>query len=62
MGAPTRTLFVLRYVENMELGELALATGCSLSTIKRRLARADKQFSAMACREPALDAYLRSDP
>jgi RNA polymerase sigma-70 factor, ECF subfamily len=35
-----RTVFVLRYVEEMELGEIAQATGLSEGTVKAHLSRA----------------------
>lgn len=56
-----RTLFVLRYVEGMELEEIAGAIGCSLATVKRRLTRASKRFRAIACVDPALRDYLKED-
>jgi len=40
LGADERLLLVLREVEGYELTECAEATGCSLATVKRRLARA----------------------
>ena len=36
----TRTAFVLRYVEQYSLEEVARASGCSLATAKRRIAKA----------------------
>jgi RNA polymerase sigma-70 factor (ECF subfamily) len=42
-----RTVFVLRYVEGLELAELALVLGCSLATCKRRVAdAAERVFPA----------------
>jgi RNA polymerase sigma-70 factor (ECF subfamily) len=35
-----RTVFLLRYVEEMELSEIAQATGLSLGTVKAHLSRA----------------------
>ena len=48
MSGPSRLVFVLRHVEELELTEVAKATGCSLATTKRRLARAERHFEALA--------------
>jgi RNA polymerase sigma-70 factor, ECF subfamily len=53
-----RIAFALRIVEGMELTEVAAATGVSLATAKRRLARAQARFLALAAREPALTEWL----
>jgi len=47
LDADSRLAFVLRHVEGCELVEAAEACGCSLATIKRRLSRAEKRFSAI---------------
>jgi RNA polymerase sigma-70 factor, ECF subfamily len=49
-----RIAFSLRFVAEMELTEVAGACGCSLATIKRRLARAEKRFVAEAQQDPLL--------
>jgi RNA polymerase sigma-70 factor (ECF subfamily) len=54
----TRLLFVLRYVEGLELTETAEATGVSLATAKRHLAKATARIRAMAGNDPVLAAYL----
>jgi RNA polymerase sigma-70 factor (ECF subfamily) len=54
----TRVLFVLRYIEEMDLPQIGQALGCSLATTKRWLARASQRVLALARREPALAAYL----
>jgi RNA polymerase sigma-70 factor (ECF subfamily) len=41
LGADLRIAWMLRHVEGLELTEVAAACGCSLATIKRRLADAD---------------------
>jgi RNA polymerase sigma-70 factor, ECF subfamily len=61
MGADLRLIFVLRHVEGLELTELAAAAGCSLATIKRRLARAESRFEALAAGDPVLRDRLRRD-
>jgi RNA polymerase sigma-70 factor, ECF subfamily len=48
LGAYDRIAFTLRFIEGMELTEVAAACGCSLATVKRRLSRAEKQFVAAA--------------
>lgn len=49
-----RLAFSLRFIAEMELTEVAAACGCSLATIKRRLARAEVHFLAAARMDPAL--------
>jgi RNA polymerase sigma-70 factor (ECF subfamily) len=53
-----RVAFSLRRLEGMELREVASACGCSLATIKRRLARAEVRFRARARSHPALANWL----
>jgi RNA polymerase sigma-70 factor (ECF subfamily) len=53
-----RTAFSLRRLEGMELKDVAHACGCSLATIKRRLARAEERFLARAQKQPALKNWL----
>ncbi|HXN32273.1 MAG TPA: RNA polymerase sigma factor [Polyangiaceae bacterium] len=56
----TRRVFVLRYVEKLELVDVAAAMNISLATAKRHLARASVRVFAMAEREPTLAEYVRS--
>jgi RNA polymerase sigma-70 factor (ECF subfamily) len=53
-----RIAFSLRRLEGMEIKDVARACGCSLATIKRRLARAEKRFLARAERYQALASWL----
>ncbi len=53
-----RIAFTLRYIEGMELKELADVCHVSLATIKRRLAHADHRFLAFARRQPALKEWV----
>ncbi len=53
-----RAAFALRYIDGMELKEVALACNCSLATIKRRLARAKTRFESRARKYPALHPWL----
>ena len=55
----TRRVFVLRYIEKLELVDVAAAMDISLATAKRHLARASTRVFAMAEREPALAEYVR---
>jgi RNA polymerase sigma-70 factor, ECF subfamily len=53
-----RIAFALRFIDGMELTEVAQACEVSLATIKRRLARARQQFSELSLGEPALAEWL----
>ena len=53
-----RIAFSLRRLDGMELKEVAHACGCSLATIKRRLARAEKRFLARAKEHQALESWV----
>lgn len=53
-----RMVFVLRYVEGMELAELSAVLGCSLATTKRRVADAAGRVTRLAARDPMLAPYL----
>ncbi|MFT3927797.1 MAG: sigma-70 family RNA polymerase sigma factor [Myxococcales bacterium] len=56
-----RIVFALRFMEEMELLEVAEACGVSLATVKRRLARAERRFIELAQDSPALRARLQGD-
>lgn len=58
MGPSPRTLFALRHLDGMELGDLSRACGMSVATVKRRLARAEATFRARARRHPLLRDWL----
>ncbi|MFT3925562.1 MAG: sigma-70 family RNA polymerase sigma factor [Myxococcales bacterium] len=53
-----RIVFALRFLEGMELREVAEASGLSLATVKRRLARAGTRFESLAQRDPELASRL----
>jgi len=59
-GCRRSNAFVLRFMEDMELTEVASALDVSLSTTKRRLARVWKRISILVQRDPALAHYLSS--
>ena len=52
-----RALFVLRYVEKLELAEVAAALAWSLSKTKRRLPRVTARVTRLMQRDPALAEY-----
>jgi RNA polymerase sigma-70 factor (ECF subfamily) len=60
LGPHARRIFVLRYVEKLELVDVANAMDISLATAKRHLARTSARVSAMVVREPALADYFGS--
>jgi RNA polymerase sigma-70 factor, ECF subfamily len=55
-----RTLYVTRYIEKMEMAEIAAAIGRPLSTTKRRLARATRRISARMKGDAALAEYVQN--
>lgn len=54
-----RIAFALRFIDGLELTDVAAACRVSLNTVKRRLARAERRFVAYASREPALRGWLQ---
>jgi RNA polymerase sigma-70 factor (ECF subfamily) len=54
LGEDDRITFALRFIEGLELTEVAAALGVSLNTCKRRVADAQRRFLARARREPSL--------
>jgi RNA polymerase sigma-70 factor, ECF subfamily len=58
MASDDRVYFSLRFIEGMELSEVALACDVSVSTAKRRLRDAEKHFVARARRHEALRPWL----
>jgi RNA polymerase sigma-70 factor (ECF subfamily) len=53
-----RTVFALRFIEGMELRQVAAACDCSLATVKRRLERAEARFAILARKHPALVKWM----
>ena len=53
-----RMAFVLRIVHRCDLAETAAACGCSVATIKRKLARAESRFAALVQADPVLREFL----
>jgi RNA polymerase sigma-70 factor (ECF subfamily) len=58
LPADERIAFTLRYIEEMPLEEVAVATEVSLATVKRKLARAEGRFVAAARADATLRAWL----
>ena len=61
-GLPTdeRIAFALRFVEGMDLTDVAEVCGVSLSTVKRTLMRAEKRFTDAARKDPLLQERINS--
>jgi RNA polymerase sigma-70 factor, ECF subfamily len=57
IDAESRSLFVVRYVEKMELADIADASGWALATTKRRVARVTRRVGLRMMRDPALADY-----
>ena len=58
-GNDERAAFILRFVEGMNLNEVAEACDISLSTARRRIGRADERFRQMLVEYPALLERLK---
>jgi len=61
MDAEDRLVFSLRYVSGLDLAEMTEACEMSLSTLKRRLSRAEKRFHAEARKDEALAAWAAGE-
>jgi RNA polymerase sigma-70 factor (ECF subfamily) len=58
MPADERIVFALRFVEGMDLQEIANACAISRATVSRRLARAERHFMEEARRHEALGEWI----
>lgn len=58
VSAEDRSLFVARFLEKMEMAEVAEAHGLSYGTAKRRVSRAVGRIHRQIGRDPALGLYL----
>ncbi len=54
----SRAIFVLRYIDGLELGEVAAALEISLATTKRHLAKVTARVRKSAANDPVLAAYV----
>jgi RNA polymerase sigma-70 factor (ECF subfamily) len=52
-----RTAYTLRYVEGLELNEIATALGVSLSTVRRSIRRASEQLDRLVRNDPMLASF-----
>jgi RNA polymerase sigma-70 factor (ECF subfamily) len=57
-----RIALVLHRIEGLSLQDAAVASGMSLSTLKRRLAKGEARFMARAKQHPSLIGILRGTP
>jgi RNA polymerase sigma-70 factor, ECF subfamily len=55
---PERVAFALRFIEGMQLVEVADACGVSLATAKRRLQRAERRFTSLARQHSVLAEWV----
>ena len=62
MPTKERIPFTLRYLEGMQLTDVADAAGISLSSVKRQLGKATKRFATLAKRDPLLRSWIESSP
>jgi RNA polymerase sigma-70 factor (ECF subfamily) len=54
-----RVAFALRFIDGMQLMEVAYACEISIATVKRRLQRAERRFLAAAREQPVLAEWLK---
>ena len=59
LSADARIVFALRFIDGMQVAEVAEATRVSLATVKRRLERAQKRFVAIARNVPEVTDWLK---
>jgi RNA polymerase sigma-70 factor, ECF subfamily len=59
MHVDDRIVFVLRFIEEMQLTEVAATLGTSLATVKRRLSRSRTRFEELAKGSPELEPWLQ---
>ena len=58
LPADERIAFALRFIDGMDLSEVAAVCGVSLATIKRRITRAEQRFMANAKNLPELARWV----
>jgi len=62
LPAQERIALVVHRIEGLSLHDAAVASGMSLSTFKRRLAKGEARFMARAKQHPALTDVLKGSP
>ncbi|MBN2716596.1 MAG: sigma-70 family RNA polymerase sigma factor [Deltaproteobacteria bacterium] len=60
MPPDERVVFSLRFLEQMQIAEIADACGYSLRTAKRRLAQCERRFKRMAESDPDIAGWLEA--
>jgi RNA polymerase sigma-70 factor (ECF subfamily) len=60
VGSKDRAAFVLRFIEGMEVADVAAALETSVPTARRRFTRAHRRVALLAGRDPFLAEYLAS--
>lgn len=60
MPSEERIVFSLRFLEQMQIAEIADACGYSLRTAKRRLANCERRFKRMAESDPDIACWLEA--
>lgn len=58
LSVDEQRVFSLRWLEGMQVEEVAVACALSVSTTKRRLASAQRRFRAMASRHPEIERWI----
>jgi RNA polymerase sigma-70 factor (ECF subfamily) len=58
LPATEQIVFNLRYVEGMDVAQVARVCDVSLSTAKRRLAKAEERFARLVGRDPILQTWI----
>ena len=61
LPADERVAFSLRFIDGMEIADLAAACDVSVSTIKRRLVKAERHFREAARKYPVLAEWLAGE-
>jgi RNA polymerase sigma-70 factor (ECF subfamily) len=61
LPADERVAFALRFIDSMELTDVAAACEVSLATIKRRLSRAQQTFHALAAKDALLREWIEPE-
>lgn len=60
LSVEERLVFVLRHNEQLTVAQIGEQLTMSASTVKRKLARAEQRFVALAQKEPALSGWLET--
>jgi RNA polymerase sigma-70 factor (ECF subfamily) len=60
LNAVDRTIYVLRYIEDLELTEIAATLAVSISTVRRRLERVSRRMNTLISGDPVLAEYVNA--